>query len=150
MNFFKGLYDKIFGIHDTPQKIAMGMGLGVSFGVMPAMWPVIAVFFAVIFRVNRAAALIGSLLTNTWLTIPAFFVAVLVGDLITGLSYADLARTWSDLCKNFTWQTLFKFSTFDIIVPVLIGYIIVSLVLAFVSYAAPLTILHYTKRGNSV
>ena len=147
MRFFKTIYDNLFCIDDTPQKIAMGVGLGLFAGVMPAMGPIIATFLAVLFRVNRAAALIGSLVTNTWLSIPVFFAAVLVGEAISGVSYAEIMNAWSALSKGFTWHALFNFSMRDFVIPVLIGYAVVSLALALTGYSITLGVLYYAKRG---
>lgn len=143
------MIQKIFNIDDSPQKVAIGFGLGVFFGVMPAMGPIASVFFAAILRVNKAAALAGSILTNTWLSIPAFVSAAAIGSFITNLSYKDIMNTWSVLCKNFTWQALFTFSFYDILYPVITGYVIVSSVLAFLAYTVTLAILSSIKRGKS-
>ena len=61
------LFDKLFKINDTPQKIALGFGLGVFAGIFPGTGPVAAILLAYVFRANRASALFGSLFTNTWL-----------------------------------------------------------------------------------
>ena len=63
---------KLFNINDTPHKIALGLGLGVFAGILPGTGPIAAIFLALAFRANRASALLGSLLTNTWLSLVTF------------------------------------------------------------------------------
>jgi len=147
--FFKAVYLKLFRINDTPQKIAMGIGLGVFFGVLPGMGPLAALFFAFIFKVNRAGALLGSLLTNTWLSVPVFFVSANIGSILTGSDYADIYRTWTDLIKDFAWNKLFQLSIYRIAAPVILGYIMVGLFIGIAAYAVTLGIIKSAKNKNT-
>ncbi|MDI6606430.1 MAG: DUF2062 domain-containing protein, partial [Candidatus Omnitrophota bacterium] len=76
---FRLFYLKVFRINDSPRKVALGMGLGVFSGILPGTGPIAAVCLAFIFRANRAAALLGSLITNTWLSFFIFLVAIKTG-----------------------------------------------------------------------
>jgi uncharacterized protein (DUF2062 family) len=95
-HFFRLLYIKLFKINDSPQRIALGLGLGVFLGIIPGTGPLAALFLALLFRVNRASALLGSLLTNTWLSIVTFLLAIKVGSFIMRLNwqsvYADISK----------------------------------------------------------
>ena len=142
MGFLKSLYIKLVKIDDTPQKIALGFGLGVFAGVMPFAGPVAALFLAFIFRVNRAAALLGSLLTNTWMSILSFALSIKVGALIFGIDWAALHKSAAILLKHFHWAELFKVSALEIILPVAAGYIAVSFVAALIAYAAVLILIN--------
>ncbi len=139
--FFRLIYLKLFRINDAPQKIAVGLGIGVFFGVMPGMGPLIALFFAFLLRVNRAAALLGSLVTNTWLSIPVFFISVKAGSLMTGVGYQHIREGWGAVVKDFTLSKLFALSMRDIVVPVLSGYAVVSLSIGLIAYLVALVIL---------
>lgn len=150
ITFFKSIYIRLFAIDDTPQKIAAGFGMGVFFGVMPAMGGLVAFFFAIIFKVNRASALLGGVLTNTWLSIPVFFLSARIGAAITGASYENIRAGWVGLLKNFKWAGLFKLSVFDIIAPVIIGYIAVSLIMGMLAYGAALIALKYGRRHKGI
>jgi len=88
--FFKAVYLRLFRINDTPQKIALGLGLGVFMGVLPGTGPVAALALAFLLKVNRASALLGSVLTNTWLSIPVFLLSLRVGASFAGINYQDL------------------------------------------------------------
>lgn len=133
--FFKLIYLKLFRINDTPNRIAIGFGLGVFLGSMPGAGPLAAVFFALLLRVNRASALAGALLTNTWLSIAFFLLSIRIGSRISGLSYNDLCNQWSIFLKDFHWINLFQFSAYKIILPVVAGYVVISLFLGILSYA---------------
>ena len=56
-NFLRFVYAKLFSINDTPNKISLGLGLGVFAGILPGTGPIAAVFLALVFRANRASGL---------------------------------------------------------------------------------------------
>jgi len=136
--FFKSIYLKLFRINDTPQRIAIGVGLGVFCGAFPGTGPIAALFLAFVLRLNRAAALLGSILTNTWLSIPIFLISVKLGSVITSSNYADLQRAWMALMKDFRWADLFEMSFSRIVFPVLAGYLAVSFLIGVLAYTATL------------
>ena len=123
MRWLKLIYLKLFRINDSPQKVAVGLGLGVFFGIMPGLGPLAALFFAFLFRVNRAAALLGSILTNTWMSIAVFVLAVKAGFLITGISYKDFSKSWIGIAS------------------IIIGYMAVSLCVGVSAYLAALIVI---------
>lgn len=143
------MYQNLVVINDSPQKIAAGLGIGVFFGVLPGLGPVAALFCAVLVRVNKAAALLGGILTNTWLSIPVFALAAGVGAVATGRTYAEIGNSWQALLKDFHWSALFKASAIDILLPVLAGYVIVSLLLGFAVYLATAMILWIARRAKN-
>ena len=145
--FFRSLYEKLTKIDDSPQKIALGFGLGVFMGIMPGVGPVAALLTAILLRVNRAAALIGGLVTNTWLSLITFVFAVKIGSKVFGLAWEDLSNEFRDMIKNFHWDSLFHSSILKIIVPLLVGYAIVSLTAGIISYFVILSIL-LQKKGR--
>lgn len=132
--FFKFIYLKLFRIDDTPQKIALGFGLGVFLGVMPGAGPIAALVVSFLFKVNRVSALLGSILTNTWLSMPVFVLSVKTGSVVTGVSYNSISDGWASIIKSFEWGKLFQLSMYQVIFPVLIGYLIVSAVIAVLAY----------------
>ncbi|PIP20978.1 MAG: hypothetical protein COX40_01815 [Candidatus Omnitrophica bacterium CG23_combo_of_CG06-09_8_20_14_all_40_11] len=134
LRFLKLVYIKLFRVHDTPQRIALGVGIGVSLGIMPGTGPIAAIFMALVLRVNRAAALLGSLATNTWLSILTFFLSIKIGSSIMGVHRQDVHRNWVQFLKDFKFVTLFKLATLKIILPVIIGYLVVSFCLGLIAY----------------
>jgi uncharacterized protein len=150
IRFFRYIYLKLFRINDSPERVAFGLGIGVFFGVMPGMGPLVALFFAVILRANRAAALVGSILTNTWLSIPVFLAAAKAGSFISGSSYSYLHDQWHIFLKEFGWTALFKVSVYKLLFPVLAGYVVVSFVIGAAVYVIALLALRNRKIGYRV
>lgn len=131
---FKLIYLKIFRIHDTPQRIALGFGLGVFLGIIPGTGPIAALALAFVLRVNRASALLGSLLTNTWLSIVTFFLSIKIGSTIMHLDWQVVYQEWLQFLRDFRFLDLFKFSALKIILPLITGYFIIAFCLGAVAY----------------
>ncbi|MCX5681635.1 MAG: DUF2062 domain-containing protein [Candidatus Omnitrophica bacterium] len=127
------IYLKLFRINDSPSKVALGFGLGVFVAVMPGVGPVAALILAFIFRVNRASALLGSILFNTWLGIAIFLFAVQTGSAVMGVDYHAVCDGWSVFLKNFNWTNLLQVSAIKVLVPIGVGYFIISLGLGCIS-----------------
>jgi len=144
-SFFQGLYKKLFKIHDTPQRIALGLGLGVALGLVPGTGPLAALFAAVLFKVNRASALLGSLVTNTWLSLVTFLLALRIGSVIFRVNTEVLKSEWGKLSSNFQWSYLFKSSFFKVILPVLSGYLVIAILLGLFVYLTALVIIKKIK-----
>ena len=142
------VYRKLFKINDTPQKVALGFGLGVFTGILPGTGPLAALFLALLFKVNRAGALIGSILTNTWLSLATFLLAIKIGSAIFGISWQGLKSEWALTINNFAWRDFFSGSILRIVLPVVCGYAIVSLCLGLISYFIALGILKRRLRHN--
>jgi uncharacterized protein (DUF2062 family) len=144
--FFKYIYLKLFRINDSPQRIAVGVGLGVFFGVLPGTGPAIALGAAFLLRVNRAAALIGSVLTNTWISIPVFLVSLKAGAALTGVGYQDVNAQWHAFVKGFHFRELLDLSAYRILAPILTGYLAVSLSIGVTAYLVTLVAINTFKK----
>lgn len=145
MRFLKYLYLKLFRIHDTPQRIALGFGIGVFMGLIPGTGPIAAVVTAVALRVNRASALIGALLTNTWISIVTFFLSIKIGSAIMRVDWHEVHASWMELMKDFAFIKLFKAATLKVVMPVLTGYIIVGFFLGLTAYLTALLMIRVTR-----
>jgi uncharacterized protein (DUF2062 family) len=148
LRFFKLVYAKLVTINDTDQRIALGFGVGVFCGIMPTMGPLAALFLAFALRLNRASALLGSLLTNTWLSIVTFILSIKIGSAIMKVSWGDVRQDWLLFLQGFKWQHLFKLSLLKIVLPVVIGYFLVSLFLGLFAYLITFLILRTIRHGN--
>lgn len=140
--FLKILYEKIFKIDDTPQKIAVGFGLGVFVGILPGAGPLAALFLSFIFRVNRASALAASLLTNAWLSVATFILSIKAGSAILGLDWHKVYGDFSAKVSASNWSGFFKLSLLKIILPIILGYLIISLCLGLIAYLIVLFIIN--------
>jgi len=140
------LYVKLVRTNDTPQKVALGFGLGVFSGILPGTGPIAAVFLASLAKVNRATALLGSLATNTWLSFVTFLISIKIGSGLIGADWQDIKEKWSMLFKHFSFLGLFKLSVLKIIFPVMLGYLVVAICCGLVSYAVLILILKLRKK----
>lgn len=134
INVIKKLYATLFLINDTPHKIALGVGLGVFAGIMPGTGLIAALFLAFIARANRAAALLGSLMTNTWLSIVTFLLSIKVGSGIMGLDWESVYRDYLIFLKNFQWVKLFKIAIIKLVLPLILGYVVIAAALGLLVY----------------
>ena len=144
--FFKFLYLKLFRINDSPQKVALGFGLGACLGIMPGTGMIAALVLASFFRINRAGALLGSLFTNTWLSFATFFLALKTGASLLQLDYPTIQAQCQGYLKNFHWKDIFQLSALKILFPLIIGYAIISLALGVITYLVALVILTFFKK----
>ncbi|MFH1190616.1 MAG: DUF2062 domain-containing protein [Candidatus Omnitrophota bacterium] len=142
------VFAKLFRINDSALKIALGVGLGVFAGLLPGTGPVVALFLAFIFRANRAAALFGSILTNTWLSLVTFILAIKLGSVILNSRSQQVYQKAQGLIYDFHWVKFFKLSFLEVLLPVITGYVIIGLFLGIVSYLATLLIIRRNAHGS--
>jgi len=131
--FLSFLKAKLISINDSPHKIALGFGLGVFAGIFPGTGPVAALFLAVLFRVNRAAALTASLITNTWLSFVVFAVSLQTGAAVLGTDWRMAQETSLAFLKDFHWRALLGGPILTVVKPMIVGYLLVGLALALLS-----------------
>jgi len=147
--FLKLIYLKIFRLNDSPLKISLGFGLGVFTAIMPGIGPLIALLLAILLGVNRASAVLGSLLFNTWAGFFLFLFAVKTGALLMGLSYQEVYSSWSGLIKNFNWHNLFQATVLKTLLPIAVGYLIIAL-FAGIFMAAVVYIIARARKRRSL
>ena len=146
--FLNFIFAKLFLINDSAERIALGVGLGVFSGLFPGTGPAAALFLAFVFQANRAAALFGSLLTNTWLSLVTFILAIKVGSVILRLHWQTVYSKAQGLIHGFGWVKFFKLSFLQVFVPVIVGYIIIGLFLGMISYLITLLIIRRNIHGS--
>lgn len=135
----------IFKINDAPNKIALGAGLGVFCGIMPLVGPLASLLLALAFKANRASALIGSLLTNTWLSFISFILAIKLGSAILRINWNTAYQDWNLFLSNFHILKLFKVSVIGLILPVFLGYFLIAALLGLLVYLTLLLIMTVVK-----
>jgi len=148
IRFFKYIYLKLFTINDSPQRIAIGFGLGAFLGILPGTGPLAALILATLFKLNKAAALLGSILTNTWISLLALVLAIKIGAGIMGLNWQNVYMAWVDLLKDFHWRHLLNMLIVKQILPLIIGYLVISVCISLVVYGCTLVILLMIKKKN--
>ena len=142
-SFIKSQYKQLVGINDTPHRKAMGLAIGVFLGVFPGLGPAAAVLLAWIFRANKAAAFLGGLVTNTWMSFVTLALAIQVGSGIVGKNHEELKKSWRDIVKDFHWDKIFNPSLWKVVFPILVGFVVVSFCIAVVVYILSYFILSF-------
>ncbi len=128
------ILEKLLRINDSPHRIALGLGVGVFAGVMPGLGVITALVLAIFLRLNKVAAALGALVTNTWVSVVIFLLSIRLGSVIMGLHWQDVYNGWTGVFKHFSWSLLFKASFLDILLPAILGYLLVSITLSFSAY----------------
>lgn len=147
--FFRLISLKLFRINDTPQKVALGAGIGVFSGILPGTGPVAAICLAIILRANRAAALLGSLVTNTWLSFLIFIPAIKAGSFMLGIRWQEVHEECLRVFAAFGWPQLLGLSFLKVILPAILGYLIIGFILGAITYAITLAAVRIIKKTNA-
>ena len=142
----KDAFAGLFKINDSPQRVALGAGLGVFLGIIPGTGPIAALFLALFLPVNRAAILLGVLLTNTWVSVVTFFLSIKIGSAIMNLNWQEVSRNWVTFLSGFRITDLFRVSILEIAFPVFLGFFLVSFSLGLLTYVLILVILKARRR----
>jgi uncharacterized protein (DUF2062 family) len=93
----------------------------------------------VLFRVNRASALVGCLITNTWISFVTFVLAVKVGALMFGLNWREVNESCSGIFHHFSLARLAELD--EVVFAVAAGYLLVSLIIGVAVYLVSLALI---------
>ena len=118
---------KLVRVKDTQDKLAIGFACGsmVSFTPLIGFHFFLAVIFAYIFRGNIVASLIGTFVGNPF-TFPFIWIFIYkVGNIFF--------KNDQNVSLELTFQSLFD-QGYDILMPMLIGSLIVSIPIWLISY----------------
>lgn len=142
---FKSFYEQFVLLNDSPQRIAFGFGVGVFLGILPFTGVLAAVTVAWFFRLNKTAAILGSVITNTWLGFLVLGVSVHLSCLILGVNFQDIQLKFQQLLKDFHWASLTDLAILKIISVVAVGYLILSVFLSVLAYFLCLAVIYLKK-----
>ncbi len=118
---------KLIRVKDSKDKLAIGFACGsmVSFSPFIGFHFLLAVFFAYILRGNIVASLIGTFVGNPF-TFPFIWIFIYkVGNIFF--------KNDQNFSLELTFQSLFN-QGYDILIPMMIGSLIVSIPIWFISY----------------
>jgi hypothetical protein len=65
-----------------------------------------------------------------------------------GVSYEAIRTDWLLFTKNFSWAALFKISAYKIILPIITGYLLVSLFFGFIAYLLVIVVIKSRKKNT--
>ncbi len=126
---FREFLNKVFLIDDTPHKIAGGAALGVSLGIIPGAGPIASFALAYVFRLNRLAALAGSLIVNSWLTVVILPAAAFLGGFIFQKDYGKLVENFEESYNLGQSIVPTKIIFLDFALPLLAGFFILAAII---------------------
>ena len=145
---FKDVYDQFISLKGKPEKIALGMAVGVFIGVTPTIpfHTITIVALTFLFRQNFTTAFIGATVISNPLTIPFLYVLQYhLGKCLLGNGWGDIAFT------NYSIWDIMN-TGWNIACPLLLGGFIMALVLAipayFIAYRA-VVIIRERRHGHS-
>ena len=142
MGTIKQFFKKFLLIDDSPHRVAAGAAVGVFLGIVPGEGVTASIVVALIFRLNRLAAIAGSLATNMWTTFVVLPPAAWIGGMIFGISYQDLINNFK-ATHSLDWKEIFsQFIFWNVALPLLVGFVIVAGIIALGFY---LVIYYYLK-----
>ena len=144
--FLRRVCEKLVKIDDSPQRIALGFALGVFMGILPGVGPLASLALAVVFKINRVAALAGSVLTNTWFSVVSFVLAVKIGAVLTGTNGEELYSQCKFLFQDFHWKRLFDVAIIKMLKPLAVGYGVIGVGAGLMAYGVTLSILKWKAR----
>ena len=145
------IYSKLINGKDTPHRIALGFSIGIFYGLFPFVGIIFTLVTAIIFKANKAAALIGCFVTNTWISVILLFPSIRIGSNIFGL---DWRVVWLQIKQYANLQNIkgiFKNTSCDVLIPLLMGFFILAFSIAMISYVISLFfILMYRNRKAKI
>jgi hypothetical protein len=89
---------ELLQLDDTPHRIALAFGIGVWLGFSPilGLHTILALLVGLLFRLNRAALLVGVYVNNPWTLAPVYMAGTALGCVIFGVPSEGLANIdWS-------------------------------------------------------
>lgn len=141
----KAFFKKFFLIDDSPHKVAAGAALGIFLGIVPGEGVVSTLVLASLLHFNRLSATAGVLLTNMWGTVLVMPLAAFFGGKIFGVDPGKLVENF-----NSTFDLGFKYFFskiifLDLLLPLIVGFVIVSGTIALGFYFLLYFLLKYHK-----
>lgn len=141
----KNFFLHFFTLDDSPHNIASGTALGVFLGILPGEGVATTLIFASIFKLNRASATAGVLATNMWGTVAVLPLATIIGGFLFGQNSAHLSQEFQATYHLGFRYFLSKVIFFDLALPLIVGYVISSVLIAVIFYFAIYLLLKYKK-----
>ena len=137
------LYD-LLSLNDSSRHIALSFAIGVFISISPFLGfhTIAALLIAWIFRLNKAAIMVGTYTNNPWTFAPVYGFGLWIGLKIDGLNNAMPDRSWGSMKMMEIFNYLKPY-----FMPFIIGSLLLGLGVAVISYfAAEYAVQRYRKR----
>lgn len=141
----KDFLKHFFLIDDSPHKVAAGAALGIFMGIVPGEGVISTLLVATLFHFNRLSATAGIFAANMWSTVLVLPLAAIVGGSLFGVNPQILINNFNE---TFTlgWSYFFsRIILFELVLPLMVGYIVSALAIALVFYFLLYSLLKYKK-----
>ena len=142
----KNFFQHFFTLDDSNHNIAGGAALGIFLGILPGEGIATTLIFASIFKLNKASATATILATNMWSTFVVLPLAAAVGGFLFNQTSAHISAQFYQTYHLGLRFFLSKVIFFDLALPLISGFIIVSAGISFFSYICVFFLLKYSKR----
>lgn len=142
----KLIHDQIHG-HSTPQELARGAGIGMLVALTPffGFQIAVALFFAWLFRANKAIAMTMTLITNPWTMLPVHYMQGRLAEVVvqyerpifTREAVEDLFLNHAPEASLVEWMKTIVFGSQsrEYFKRILVGSVISAIPLSLASYA---------------
>jgi len=141
----KNFFTHFFTLDDIPHNIAGGAALGAFLGAFPGVGLLVALAIVSVLKLNKTAAILCVLATNTWSIVVTLPLAAVTGGFLFGQSPQHLSeefhRTYNLGFHFFLNKAIF----FDLALPLILGFTLVSFAISLFFYFSILILLKYFK-----
>jgi hypothetical protein len=136
-------------LDDTPHRIALAFGIGVWLAFFPILGihTGLALVIAYLFRLNRAAMIVGVYVSNPWTLAPLYMAGTLVGCAIFGVSNEGLNAIDWHLHGRAFYHALFE-SLRPYVWPFVVGNTLLGVLGGIVGYVVLREILERRRAGR--
>ena len=137
---YKNLFNTLLSLNDSKEKIALSFAVGVFISITPSLGfhTILAIVLSFLFKLNKAATIIGTLFNNPWTTLPIYYIDYKIGAFITGCN-----KQFS--LEPLTFEAILSQGK-DIFAVLLTGSIIFGAIASFIMYHMIKYILSKHKR----
>lgn len=141
----KNFFLHFFTLKDTPHKIAAGFALGVFLGIVPGEGVATTLIIASLLHINRASATAGVLATNTWSMFVLLPAVTSVGGFLFGVTPDYLSQQFHQTYHLGVRFFLSKIIFFDLVCPLIVGFVVVAGGISLLSYFFLYFLLKYKR-----
>jgi uncharacterized protein (DUF2062 family) len=138
--FLRRLWRLAVHANDNPQRIALGVAMGLFIGWLPlvGIQTLLAAIICWIIRANFAASVPGVWLSNPLTMVPMYLLNNWVGSLFYGkrISWQEMQEIWDKIAELGIWEGTIYLCTsiWSITAPMLIGGCIIGLAVGVPGY----------------
>ena len=141
---------QLLQLDDTPHRLALAFGLGVWLAFFPILGvhTILALLIAFVFRLNRAALLVGVYVSNPWTLAPLYMAGTVLGCEIFGVSSAELTSVDWSLHGRAFYRALFE-SLRPYVWPFVVGNTVLGVAGGIVGYVVLREILERRRAAGA-